>query len=231
MGRLGRSWGCPALRAAIAKPIIDVLKDGQFVFSYYPDQHWLTRSALLKCPASGLARHGVKGTTIRRNPAAASHGNSTMSPMAVIVSLTASARTPTRNGILIAVCTVPTGKKGHETPTGVFTLATRRPRRRRHDRREDAGSRLRSALGMAPSRTMGVSSPLRIRASAERQRRAGAAKKMAPEAVSSGFHPPFTKLTSKQTRPASHASYGLRQRFLTARQWILPMPFTRAAGT
>ncbi len=61
MGRLGRSWGCPALRAAIAKPIIDVLKDGQFVFSYYPDQHWLTRSALLKCPASGLARHGVQG--------------------------------------------------------------------------------------------------------------------------------------------------------------------------
>lgn len=61
MGRLGRSWGCPALRAAVAKPIIDVLKDGQFVFSYYPDQHWLTRSALLKCPASGLARHDVHG--------------------------------------------------------------------------------------------------------------------------------------------------------------------------
>jgi hypothetical protein len=61
MGRLGRSWGCPALRAAVAKPIIDVLKDGQFVFSYYPDQHWLTRSALLKCPASGLARHDTHG--------------------------------------------------------------------------------------------------------------------------------------------------------------------------
>lgn len=57
MGRLGRSWGCPALRAAIAKPIIDVLKDGQFVFSYYPDQDWLARSALLKCPAARLARH------------------------------------------------------------------------------------------------------------------------------------------------------------------------------
>ena len=56
MGRLGRSWGCPALRAAVAKPIIDVMKDGQFVFSYYPDQQWLTRSALLKCHASGLAR-------------------------------------------------------------------------------------------------------------------------------------------------------------------------------
>ncbi|HKE47868.1 MAG TPA: murein L,D-transpeptidase catalytic domain family protein [Rhodanobacteraceae bacterium] len=56
MGRLGRSWGCPALRAAVAKPIIDVLKDGQFVFSYYPDQDWLARSALLKCPAAHLAR-------------------------------------------------------------------------------------------------------------------------------------------------------------------------------
>ncbi len=52
MGRLGRSWGCPALRAAVARPIIDVMKNGQFVFSYYPDQAWLARSALLKCPAA-----------------------------------------------------------------------------------------------------------------------------------------------------------------------------------
>ncbi|KRG69227.1 hypothetical protein ABB29_11610 [Pseudoxanthomonas dokdonensis] len=49
MGRLGRSWGCPALRKAVAKPIIDVLKDGQFVFSYYPQQAWLTRSSLAQC--------------------------------------------------------------------------------------------------------------------------------------------------------------------------------------
>ena len=61
MGRLGRSWGCPALRSAIAKPIIDVLKDGQFVFSYYPDQDWLARSALLKCPAARLAHHDAHG--------------------------------------------------------------------------------------------------------------------------------------------------------------------------
>ena len=54
-GRLGRSWGCPALRSAVAKPIIDVLKNGQFVFSYYPEQAWLARSALLKCPAARLA--------------------------------------------------------------------------------------------------------------------------------------------------------------------------------
>jgi hypothetical protein len=60
MRRLGRSWGCPALRAAVAKPIIDVMKNGQFVFSYYPDQAWLTHSALLKCAA---ARHPLAAVT------------------------------------------------------------------------------------------------------------------------------------------------------------------------
>lgn len=52
MGRLGRSWGCPALRPAVTKPIIEVMKNGQFVFSYYPDPDWLTHSALLKCKAA-----------------------------------------------------------------------------------------------------------------------------------------------------------------------------------
>lgn len=59
MGRLGRSWGCPAVRSAVARPMIDLLKDGQFVFSYYPDQAWLARSALLNCPAAKLARHAA----------------------------------------------------------------------------------------------------------------------------------------------------------------------------
>jgi hypothetical protein len=48
-GRLGRSWGCPALRPAVTRPVIDALKEGQFVFAYYPDQAWLTRSTLLHC--------------------------------------------------------------------------------------------------------------------------------------------------------------------------------------
>ncbi|GAA5080028.1 murein L,D-transpeptidase catalytic domain family protein [Lysobacter panacisoli] len=63
MGRLGRSWGCPAVRSAVARPMIDLLKGGQFVFSYYPDQAWLARSALLKCPAArnSLAHRGADG--------------------------------------------------------------------------------------------------------------------------------------------------------------------------
>ena len=49
LGRLGRSFGCPAVRNAIARPLIDALKDGQYVFSYYPDSRWLNASPYLKC--------------------------------------------------------------------------------------------------------------------------------------------------------------------------------------
>lgn len=43
-GRLGRSFGCPAVREAVARGMIDVLKDGQFVFAWYPDAEWLDRT-------------------------------------------------------------------------------------------------------------------------------------------------------------------------------------------
>jgi hypothetical protein len=48
--------------------------------------------------------------------------NKTMGPMAVIVSITEQRAYAYRNGILIGVSTVSTGKPGHETPTGVFTI-------------------------------------------------------------------------------------------------------------
>jgi len=35
-GRLGRSWGCPAVRTAVAKPMIDTLKQGQFIYAHGP---------------------------------------------------------------------------------------------------------------------------------------------------------------------------------------------------
>lgn len=49
LGRLGRSWGCPAVREGVAREIIDTLKGGQFVFSYYPDKKWLSHSRFLNC--------------------------------------------------------------------------------------------------------------------------------------------------------------------------------------
>lgn len=51
-GRIGRSWGCPALKAGIARQVIDTLKGGQFIFSYYPDQQWLASSPYLHCNAA-----------------------------------------------------------------------------------------------------------------------------------------------------------------------------------
>jgi len=49
MGRLGRSWGCPALRQAVARDMIDVLKDGNLVFSYADNDAWLEHGTSFAC--------------------------------------------------------------------------------------------------------------------------------------------------------------------------------------
>jgi hypothetical protein len=46
-GRLGRSWGCPAVRQGVIREIIDDVKGGGLVFAYYPDEKWLQTSAYL----------------------------------------------------------------------------------------------------------------------------------------------------------------------------------------
>jgi hypothetical protein len=48
-GRLGRSQGCPAVRPEVARSLIDTIKGGQYVFSYYPDPKWLASSPYLQC--------------------------------------------------------------------------------------------------------------------------------------------------------------------------------------
>ena len=46
-GRIGRSWGCPALREAVARNVIDTIRGGGVIFSYYPDADWLKTSRFL----------------------------------------------------------------------------------------------------------------------------------------------------------------------------------------
>jgi len=48
LGRLGRSWGCPAVRSEVAQKIIDTIRGGSAVFAYYPEQQWLASSAFLR---------------------------------------------------------------------------------------------------------------------------------------------------------------------------------------
>lgn len=54
-GRIGRSLGCPAVRPQVARQVIDKLKGGQFMFSWYPDPAWLKRSAYLNCQPQQVA--------------------------------------------------------------------------------------------------------------------------------------------------------------------------------
>jgi hypothetical protein len=52
-GRLGRSWGCPALREGVARAVIDRVKGTGLLFAYYPDAAWLKSSKYLNdCPGA-----------------------------------------------------------------------------------------------------------------------------------------------------------------------------------
>jgi len=39
LGRLGRSYGCPAVRLAIARPLIDEVKGHTLLYAWYPSHH------------------------------------------------------------------------------------------------------------------------------------------------------------------------------------------------
>ncbi|MFI4955323.1 MAG: murein L,D-transpeptidase catalytic domain family protein [Gammaproteobacteria bacterium] len=40
-GRLGRSWGCPAIDDELNAEVIELLENGSVVFAFYPDRQWL----------------------------------------------------------------------------------------------------------------------------------------------------------------------------------------------
>jgi hypothetical protein len=82
-GRLGRSWGCPAVRPEVARQVIDSLKNGQMIFSYYPESNWLARSPFINCAAKS------KGSLL----AAARRGGASSGPAAAGATLSAGNRT------------------------------------------------------------------------------------------------------------------------------------------
>jgi hypothetical protein len=46
-GKVGRSWGCPAVEEKTAPALIDTIKDNTVIVAYYPDQNWLSHSQYL----------------------------------------------------------------------------------------------------------------------------------------------------------------------------------------
>jgi len=66
LGRLGRSWGCPAVRQEVAQMMIDTLKGGALLFAYYPDRKWLKESPLLTCGAARDSR--IAAAPVRAEP-------------------------------------------------------------------------------------------------------------------------------------------------------------------
>jgi hypothetical protein len=56
-GRLGRSWGCPALSREAAPRVIEAIRGGTPLFVYFPDEAWLRDSRFLgACGAAGRER-------------------------------------------------------------------------------------------------------------------------------------------------------------------------------
>lgn len=58
-GRLGRSWGCPALSPELNDEIVDTIKDNSLLIAYYPSQDWLTKSDLLNCEGP-ILKHKIE---------------------------------------------------------------------------------------------------------------------------------------------------------------------------
>jgi hypothetical protein len=58
-GRLGRSFGCPALPPYVNQEIINCIRDGSVLFSYYPDKEYIRGSVVLGDAAGPGYRPGT----------------------------------------------------------------------------------------------------------------------------------------------------------------------------
>lgn len=52
LGRLGRSWGCPALDPRVEPQVVNTIKNGTLIVAYYPSKEWLNHSQFLR-PVNG----------------------------------------------------------------------------------------------------------------------------------------------------------------------------------
>jgi hypothetical protein len=69
LGRLGRSWGCPALRADVARALIDEIKGGQYLYAYHPTSLPAQDAAGVRCGSRGPAT-AMRPTALARRTTA-----------------------------------------------------------------------------------------------------------------------------------------------------------------
>jgi hypothetical protein len=65
-GMLGRSWGCPALPLQDAKPVIDTIKGGSFVFAYSAAAQPILRASLASSPARSTRSRAAVSSSLDR---------------------------------------------------------------------------------------------------------------------------------------------------------------------
>jgi hypothetical protein len=68
--RLGRSWGCPAVPATMAKNIINTIKDKTCLYIYYPNKSYLARSVWLNKSPKISQDELIKEEFLKMNKAA-----------------------------------------------------------------------------------------------------------------------------------------------------------------
>ena len=67
-GRLGRSWGCPAVPAALSLPIINTIKEGTCLFIYYPDNKYMSNAYWVNKQVSYLPESDIYADALPQQP-------------------------------------------------------------------------------------------------------------------------------------------------------------------
>jgi len=68
-GRLGRSWGCPAVPAELSLPIINTIKEGTCLFIYYPDTRYLSSAYWLNKQVAFMPENKLYSDALPLQPA------------------------------------------------------------------------------------------------------------------------------------------------------------------